>query len=99
VKITKHGTSNSIWRRSRRINRQVYIPFYIGNDCFEHVFLVSDRLTELLLIGADFVLEYGFIVNFTTNCLIYDTDGNIKECKFTNNTERELESQKQLMMT
>jgi len=27
--------------RSRRIKKQVYIPFFIGDDCCEHVFLVS----------------------------------------------------------
>ena len=30
--------------RSRRIKKQVYIPFFIGDDCFEHVFLVSGQL-------------------------------------------------------
>jgi len=39
--------------RSQRIKKQVYIPFYIGNDCFEHVFLISGQLIESLLIGAD----------------------------------------------
>jgi len=32
--------------RSRRIKKQVYIPFFIRDDCFEHVFLVSGQLIE-----------------------------------------------------
>jgi len=36
----------AIGSRSRRIKKQVYIPFFIGDDCFEHVFLVSSQLIE-----------------------------------------------------
>ena len=57
--------------RSQRIKKQVHIPFSIGDDCFEHVFLVSGQLIESLLIGADFLQEYGLVVNFKTNCLMY----------------------------
>ena len=52
--------------RSRRIKKQVYLPFYIGDDSFEHVFLVSGQLLESLLIGANFLQEYGLVVNFKT---------------------------------
>jgi hypothetical protein len=31
---------------SRRINKQGYISFSIGDECFEKVFFVSDRLIE-----------------------------------------------------
>ena len=55
--------------RSQRIKKQVYIPFFISDDCFEHVFLVSGQLTESL-IGADFLQEYGVVINFKTSCLI-----------------------------
>ena len=57
--------------RSRRIKKQVYISFFIGDDYFENVFLVSGQLIESLLIGADFLQEYGLVVNFKTNCLMY----------------------------
>jgi hypothetical protein len=77
--------------RSRRIKKQVYIPFYIGDDCFEHVFLVSGQLIESLLIGADFLQECGLVVNFKTNCLMYEIEGNMKECKFTNKAEAGLQ--------
>jgi predicted aspartyl protease len=69
----------------------VYIPFYIGDDCFEHVFLVSGQLIESLLIGADFLQEHGLVVNFKTNRLMYEMEGNMKECKFTNKAEAGLE--------
>ena len=74
----------------------MYIPFFIGDDCFEHVFLVSGQLAESLLIGADFLQEYGLVVNFSTNCLMYEMEGNKKECKFTNKTEAGLESQENI---
>jgi len=32
--------------RSRSIMKQVFIPFFIGDDSFEHVFLVSGQLIE-----------------------------------------------------
>ena len=32
--------------RSRRIKKQVNIPFFISDDCFEHVFLMSGQLIE-----------------------------------------------------
>jgi hypothetical protein len=37
--------------------KQVFILFFIGDDTFEHVFLVSGHLIESLLIGADFLRE------------------------------------------
>jgi len=51
--------------RGRRIKKQMYIPFFIGDDCFELVFLVSGQLIESL-IGADFLQEYGLVVNSRT---------------------------------
>ena len=63
--------------RRRRIKKQVYIPFFIGDYCFEHVFLVSGQLIEWLLIGADFLQEYGLAVNVKTNCLMYEVEGTV----------------------
>jgi hypothetical protein len=82
--------------RSRRMKKQVYISFFIGDDCFEHVFLVSGQLIEPLLIGADFLQEYGVVVIFKTSCLIYEVEGNLKECKFTNKVEAGMESQENM---
>ena len=79
--------------RSRRIKKQVYTPFFIGDDCSEHVFLVSGQLMESLLIGADFLQEHGLVINFKTNCLMYEMEGNMKETKFTNKAEAGLEPQ------
>jgi hypothetical protein len=39
----------------------VYIPFYIGGDCFEHVFLIFGQLIEFLWIGANCLQEDGFV--------------------------------------
>ena len=85
VLVTASGSS------SRRIKKQVYILFLIGDDCFEHVFLVSGQLVESLLIGADFLQQYGLVVNLKTNCLMYEMEGNMKECKVTDTAEAGLE--------
>jgi hypothetical protein len=39
--------------RCRRIQKQVYIPFYIGD--YLELFLISGQLIESLLTGADFL--------------------------------------------
>ena len=36
------------------------------------------------------------MVNFKTNCLMYEVEGNMKECKFTNKSEAELEPQENI---
>jgi hypothetical protein len=46
-----------------------------------------------LLIGADFLQEYGVVVNFKTSCLMYEVEGNLKEYKFTNKVGARLEPQ------
>ena len=79
--------------RSRRIKKKVYIQFFIGDDCFENIFLVSGQLIESLLIGADFLQEYSLVVNFRTNCLMDKIEGNMKECKFTNKVVAQMEPQ------
>ena len=72
------------------------IPFYIGDDCFEFVFFFSGQLLESLLIGANFPQKYGCVVNFKTNCQMYGTEGNVKECKFKNNVQAQLEPQESI---
>jgi hypothetical protein len=39
-------------------------------SCFDHVFLVSGKPMESLLVGADFLQEYGLVVHFKSNCLV-----------------------------
>jgi hypothetical protein len=63
--------------RSRGIKKQLYIIIYIGDGRFEQVFfIVSGQLIHSLLIGADFLPVYILAVNFNTNCLMYETEGN-----------------------
>jgi hypothetical protein len=81
--------------RSRRIKKQVYISFFIGDDCFEHVFLVPGQLIETL-IGGNFLQEYGLVTDFKTNYLMYEIEGNMKESKLTNKVEEELEPQESI---
>ena len=74
---------------SRRIKKQVYIPFFIGDDYFEQLFLVSGQLIESL-IGVDFLQQYGLVANVKTDCLKYEAEGNTKECQFANEVEAQL---------
>ena len=90
VLLTAYGSSG------RRTKKQLYIAFHIGDDCLEHVFLVSSQPIESLLIGADFLQQYRLVVNFKPNCLTYEIEGNVKECKVTNKVEAELEPQDSL---
>jgi hypothetical protein len=46
-----------------------------------------------LLIGADFLQEYRLAANVKTNCLKYEIEGNVKECKVTNKVKAQLEPQ------
>jgi hypothetical protein len=88
VKLQSTVLVTAFGSRSRRTKKQLYIPFFIGDDCFEYVFIVTGQLIETLLIGADFLQEY-----IKTNCLMYGIEGSMKECKFTNEVEAELEPQ------
>ena len=60
---------------------------------FENVFLVSVQLIESVVSGADFLQQYGLVVNFKTNCLKYEIEENMKECKFKNEVRAVLEPQ------
>jgi len=83
---------------SQRIRKQVYIPFNIGDVCYEHAFHVSGQLVIFLLTDAFFLQEYGFVVNFKTNCLMYEIEGTINEWKLTN-TYRNSWSHKRVWVT
>jgi hypothetical protein len=54
LKLQSSLLVTAFFSRIRRIRKQFYIPFFIGDDCFEHVFLVSGQLIETLFIGAYF---------------------------------------------
>jgi len=59
-------------------------------------FFVSAQLIESLSTGSDFLQKYGSVVNFKTNSLMHETEGNLKKCKFTNKAEAELEPQESI---
>jgi hypothetical protein len=82
--------------RSRRIQKQVHVPFFVGDDCSERVFLVSGQLIESSLICAGFLQQYGLVVKFKTNCLMCEMEGNVKECKFRNKAAAGPEPQKKM---
>ena len=79
MKLQSEALLTAFRGMSQRIKKQTYIPFNIGDDCYEHVFLVSGQLVIFLLIDVVFLQEYGFVVNFKTNCLMYEIEGTINE--------------------
>jgi len=48
LKLQRTVLVTAFGSRSRRIKKQVYIPFYIADDYFEHIFLESGQLIESL---------------------------------------------------
>jgi predicted aspartyl protease len=51
-------------RRSNRIRIQAYVEFTIGADRFEQVFLVSSQLKNDVIIGCQFLKEFGVCIDF-----------------------------------
>jgi len=96
LKLQSRVLVTAFGSRRRRIKGQVCIQFFIGDDYFEHVLLVSGQLIESSLIGADFLLEYELVLNFKTNCLVYEMEGNMKERRFTNKAAAWLEPQENM---
>jgi hypothetical protein len=51
---------------------------------------LADRLTELQH-KITKATEYGLVIHFKTNCLMYETAGYMKECKYTTQGEAQLD--------
>jgi hypothetical protein len=69
----------------------VYVTFFIGDYFFKHVPLAPGQMTESLLSIVYFLQLYGLVVNHVTNCLMYGIERNMKQCKFANKVEAQLE--------
>jgi hypothetical protein len=62
-----------------------------GKLKFEEPRQIAQKVDSI--IGADFLPVYRLAVNFKTNCLMYETEGNMKDCQFSNKLEEWLEPQ------
>jgi hypothetical protein len=72
--------------RTKRVRKQVYLEFTIGDDVFEGVFLISPQLINSVLIGCDFATDYKVTIDFDNRCFAYERDGVRKSCKFSHSS-------------
>jgi hypothetical protein len=69
-------------RRSNRIRIQAYVEFTIGADRFEQVFMVSSQLKNDMIIGCQFLKEFGVCIDFYKGAISYVRHGVLKEHEF-----------------
>jgi hypothetical protein len=62
-------------RRTKRIKRQALIEFFVGEDKFETIFLISPQVINSAILSAAFAKEYGITIDFVTKCFYYEKDG------------------------
>jgi hypothetical protein len=67
----------------KRIKKQTLIGFVIGEkDKYENVFLVAPRLITPVILGSDFLYEHGAVMDFVTESIRTEKDGETKCYKF-----------------
>jgi hypothetical protein len=74
-------------KRSNRIRIQAYVEFMIGTDRFEQVFLVSSQLKNDMIIGCQFLQEFGVCIDFCKGAISYVRHGVQKEHEFVTSVE------------
>jgi hypothetical protein len=56
-------------QRTKRLKLQALLEFKQGEHNYEQMFVVSAQLMMPVIIGADFMIDHGMIVNFEDKCL------------------------------
>jgi hypothetical protein len=51
-------------RKEQRVRKQVYLTLNFGEVSIDHVFLVSEQLIAPMLIGCDFCIANGLVLDF-----------------------------------
>jgi hypothetical protein len=69
-------------KRSNRIRIKAYVEFTIGTDRFEQVFLVSSQLKNDMIIGCQFLKEFGICIDFSKGAISYVRHGVQKDHEF-----------------
>ena len=77
--------------RTKRLKKQVYLEFAIGQDVFENVFLVSPQLIGSVIIGCDFARDCGLIIDFNAECIKYKRDGILRKQGFSQRRRAEVD--------
>jgi hypothetical protein len=80
-------------RKAHRVKKQVFMTLKFGDIHIDQIFLVSEQLLTPMLIGYDFCITNGIILDFQRGKLILKHDDESVEIKIINSREeaRELE--------
>jgi hypothetical protein len=70
-------------KRTKRLKKQVYLEFAIGQGMFENMFLVSPQLSGPVIIGCDSAKDCRLIIDFNDECISYKQDGTLRKCEFS----------------
>ena len=70
--------------KEQRVKKQVYLTLKFGDVLIDQIFLVSEQLLTPMLIGHDFCVTNGVILDFQKGKLILQNDGDSVEVKFMN---------------
>jgi hypothetical protein len=65
-------------KHTRKIRSQVLTEFYIGDEKFEVVFLLSPKLANEAILGCEFLKEYGIRLDFRKENLCYVREGSLR---------------------
>ena len=57
--------------KSKRIRRQVMLELKFGNNHIDHVFLISEQLVTPILVGLNFCIDQGLVIDFLGGNLLW----------------------------
>jgi hypothetical protein len=69
--------------RTRRIKKQAYLEFRLGEDLFGYVFLICPELVSNGYLGSDFAVENRLIFDFDVKCIRYMREGDVSGVQFS----------------
>jgi hypothetical protein len=69
-------------RLTKRIRKQGLLEFFVGEDRFETIFLISPQLINSAILGSSLARQYGITIDFMTKCFHYEKDGSMRGNSF-----------------
>jgi hypothetical protein len=76
-------------RKEQRVKKQAYLTLNFGSVSVDQIFLVSGQLLTPMLIGCDFCIANGVILDFQKGNLLLQNDGNSVEIQIANKQKEE----------
>jgi hypothetical protein len=74
-------------RKEERVRKQVYLTLNFGEVSIDHVFLVSEQLMASMLIGYDFCIANGLVLDCCKGKIALQMDGKSFELEMMNSRE------------